>query len=377
MKHQKGNKCGLYVHVPFCSKKCLYCGFYSEPVNRFDVGRTVTAILTELDGYGSFVPDTIYIGGGSPSCLPAEELMRLAAKVSGLNPAAEFTVEVNPSQVNIDMLAGLIESGVNRLSIGAQSMDDVELQMLGRNHKAEDVIKSVELARQAGFGNISLDLIFALPGSTLHKWLNTLNVALLLEVEHISAYSLMYEKGTPLFTAKESGHIDWVDEDTELRMYESCIDALQAAGYGQYEISNFARDGFRCEHNIGYWKCAEYIGIGPAAASYWQKKRTTNIADIKKYIEGIQAGQKVADECVPIGPEDAACEAMVLGLRMIDGVDLGEFEECTGYNAEKVFGEVIERHLQGGMLQKTAGRIRLTKRALAVADRVLCDFAGM
>ena len=367
---------GLYIHIPFCIRKCLYCAFYSEPVGKFDTFRVVSAIIKEIVSYGKIVPATIYIGGGSPSALPRTELLSLVEKTSALNPnLAEFTVEVNPAQVDIELLKALRSRGVNRLSIGSQSFNEDELKLLGRTHSSDDIAIAVQAARQAGFDNISLDLIFAIPGSTKESWQRSLTAAADLSVEHISAYSLTYEKDTPMSTARDSGKLLAVDEDADRQMYEQAIDFLASAGFAQYEISNFAKPGFECKHNLTYWQNDEYIGVGPAAGSYYNGQRTMNIAAIDGYLEAIKSDRSTA--CQTQGPdkEDTACETMVLGLRMTDGVQLAEYEKKTGLNAEKIFTVAINQHTKDGLLEVVNGRLRLTRAALPIADTVLCDFA--
>ena len=369
------NRLGLYVHVPFCVKKCNYCAFYSEPVEQYDVSRLVSAVIRHIDSYELNKPTTLYIGGGSPSCLPFNDLMRLVEKVAGLNADAEFSVEVNPAQVNMEMLKGLRERGVTRLSVGAQSFSSYELELLGRIHGPDDITRAVDMARESGFKNISVDLIFAIPGSTLHTWVNSLNASVLLDVEHISAYSLSYEKGTPLMRMKKRGDLDVIDEETDRVMYEETIDLLGRSGYDHYEISNFAKSGFECEHNLGYWRNYEYVGVGPAAGSFYNERRYTNVSDINKYTEMIEAGGCVREEEEMITREAFACETMVLGLRLRNGVNLDEFEDRTGFDAHDIFGDAIERYKGWGFLEIVDGRLCLTKTGLPVADRVFCDFA--
>ncbi len=370
---------GLYVHIPFCEAKCRYCGFYSEPIKNHAPERLVSAIIAELSekrGQESFF--TIYIGGGSPSCLPAEQLLRLVGEITSQWPKPEeFTIEVNPGQVSKDILSRLRTAGVTRISIGAQSFNPDELTFLGRRHSASDISRAVEMARQAGFENIGLDLIFAIPHSTLESWKNNLQSAIELGVQHISAYALTYEEGTPLQKAVEAGEVEPVDEETDRQMYETTIDKLEKAGFKQYEISNFARPGFECKHNLNYWANKPYIGIGPAAGSYWQGNRTLNIADIKKYIEAIEQGTTVTDESETPDNTQIACETAVLNLRRRCGIILDEFEKQTGFDAMKLFAEPIGRYRELGLIEATDGRLFLTRDALPIADSVLCDFSGI
>ena len=367
------------MHVPFCTAKCRYCGFYSEPIANHDSGRLVSAIIKEMSRYdlGESVK-TVYIGGGSPSCLPKEQLLKLVGTILQRCPdTEEFTIEVNPGQVNEEILSQLRQAGVNRLSIGAQSFTQSELDFLGRSHTVGCIGQAVRQGRQAGFENISLDLIFAIPGSTLQSWKYSLKSAIDLNVQHISAYSLTYEEGTPLQKAVESGEVVPLDEETDRAMYETAIDILAKAGFEQYEISNFARKGFECRHNLTYWENKPYIGIGPGASSYRKGVRSTNIADIKKYIELIETDGSTIAESQVLSPVGIACETAVLNLRRRCGIDLEEFKKQTGFDAMELFAEPIRRYRKLGLLGMDAGRVFLTRKALPIADSVLCDFASV
>jgi oxygen-independent coproporphyrinogen-3 oxidase len=371
---------GLYVHIPFCEAKCRYCGFYSEPIKNHAPQRLISAIITELSKKRCQEPffhlQTVYVGGGSPSCLSTEQLLRLIQEITSNWPKPEeFTIEVNPGQVSKDILSRLRTAGVNRISLGAQSFNPDELTFLGRRHSATDIGRAVEVARQAGFENIGLDLIFAIPHSTLESWKYSLRSAIDLGVQHISAYALTYEEGTPLQKAVEAGEVEPVDEETDRQMYETTIDELEQSGLKQYEISNFARPGFECKHNLNYWANKPYLGVGPAAGAYWQGKRTLNIADIKKYIEAIEQGATVTDESETPDNIQIACETAVLNLRRRCGIILDEFEKQIGFDAMKLFAEPIGRYRELGLIEATDGRLFLTRGALPIADSVLCDFS--
>jgi oxygen-independent coproporphyrinogen-3 oxidase len=385
----------LYVHIPFCEAKCQYCGFYSEPIKNHNPQRLISAIIAELGRYDSVKSfRTIYIGGGSPSCLPESQLLRLVGDIISRWPnAEEFTVEVNPpnarrvnpGQVNKDVLSRLRDCGVNRLSIGAQSFNPAELDFLGRRHSVADISRAVGAAKKAGFENIGLDLIFAIPpstplgagGSTLESWKHSLRSAIDLGIQHISAYCLTYEEDTPLQKAVVTGEVEPVDEETDRAMYETAINELERAGFKQYEISNFARPGFECKHNLNYWANRPYIGVGPAAGSYWQGSRTLNIANINKYIEAIEsrrAGNVTAESEIP-NHLQIACETAVLNLRRRCGIKLEEFKNRTGFDATELFAEPIARYRELGLIEMTDGRLFLTRGALPIADSVLCDFS--
>ena len=374
---ENNDKIALYVHIPFCTGKCRYCGFYSVPVVGQDVSRLVKTLLKELDSYTlpkNFV-HTMYIGGGSPTCLPDEQLFYLISELTArADMPTEFTIEANPTQITIPILSRLRRSGVNRLSIGAQSFNAPELAFLGRPYTPEDIILAVSDARAADFENISLDIIFAIPGQTLATWRDTLMSAIDLGIEHISAYSLSYEAGTPLSVQLQSGQIQKVDEEADRAMYEMTIELLNDAGIVQYEISNFARSGFECRHNLVYWANRPWIGIGPAAASYWQGTRSTNISDVAAYMNAVESGQRLFSETETPNAIETACQTAILNLRRIRGIDIDKFQQQTGFNALELFAEPIARYKTIGLLTVTMDSIHLTADALPIADSILCDF---
>lgn len=370
------------MHVPFCVRKCGYCSFYSEPVGDFDTGCVISAMVAELGRYelaGKF--DTVYVGGGSPSCLPRGELFGLLDEITKrCGDLKEFTVEVNPGQVDGDFLCGLRGGGVSRLSIGGQSFVDEELAFLGREHTADDILRAFELGRGAGFSNISIDLMFAIPGSTMESFGYSLDNVMGLGCEHVSAYSLSIEPSTAIGRACVCGEIVKVDEETDRAMYELAIDKFGAAGLGQYEISNFARAGFECEHNLKYWANDAYVGIGPGAGAYFEGERYSNTADIGKYCALVENGKSAKVGGHRCGGVDIACETAVLNLRRRKGICLAEFAERTGYDAMELFGETIDRYVSEGLMEVTdedGGSVFLSRKAIAIADGILCDFSSM
>jgi oxygen-independent coproporphyrinogen-3 oxidase len=368
---------GLYVHVPFCRTKCRYCGFYSEPIVQYDAGAVVRAMIAEMERHelGEGIR-TIYIGGGSPSSLTQEHLLWLVSQAAERCPAAEeFTVEINPGQVDTELLRELRRAGVDRLSIGAQSFIQRELDFLGRGHTAGCIPRVVQEARAAGFDNISLDLIFAVPGSRLDSWTYNLRAAIALAVGHISAYSLTYEDQTALGGDLAAGVIKPIDEDIDRAMYELTIDELARAGIAQYEISNFARHGFECRHNLNYWANGSYAGIGPGATSYQKGTRSTNFADINKYAQAVTSGASTVESSEMLLGRERACETAVLNLRRRCGIDLAEFRSQTGFDPMQLFAEPIRTYQERGLIEKNGGRIFLTRQALGIADSILCDFA--
>ncbi len=319
---------------------------------------------------------TAYIGGGSPTALPHEQLLALVTQIQQTWPyLTEFTVECNPGQVSPELFQQLHDNGVNRLSLGAQSLHEHELQWLGRRHDVREIRNAVQWAKDAGFDNLSIDLIFGIPGSTLTSWTDCLNEALDLGVQHLSTYSLTYEPDTPLDASRQCGDIEPVEEALDRAMYEAVLNILSQAGFEHYEISNFARPGFACQHNLGYWHNRPYIGVGPAAASNWQEQRTLNTPDIEVYCQAIEQGQCALAECEAIDDEAHTCETAVLNLRLRRGIDLKRFQQQTGCKADDVFAREIAYHQQHNNLTVTDQGIALTEQALPIADRVLCDFA--
>jgi len=367
----------VYIHIPFCKSKCSYCGFFSKPANQYDVKKVLNAEIAELKKSVFQKPaQTLYIGGGSPASVGCEILCSFLSKVVELTGAAgEFTVEINPADADEKLLKELFELGVNRISIGVQSFCDNELAFLGRGYSAKQAEKIIGAAEIIGFKNIGIDLIFAVPGSNLKNWRETIKKASRSSIQHISAYSLTYEKNTPLEKTKLSGKIKTVDEDTDRKMFEAAIRKLTDAGFEHYEISNFAKPGFKCRHNLTYWKNDFYLGIGPAAASFSGDYRIENISDIDKYVECIESDREPAAEKIKITPSEKASQTAVLNLRLIKGIDLTEYKQRTGFDIYELFGRSIEKNLKLKLLQLRNNRLSLTKQALPIADSVLCDFA--
>ncbi|MBU0616581.1 MAG: radical SAM family heme chaperone HemW [Planctomycetes bacterium] len=370
----------VYVHVPFCRRLCGYCDFYSIVPEEGMVGPLVDALLGELDHY-SGRPDlavgTVFVGGGTPTTLPAGELRRLLDRLRQLAPsgtALEFTVEANPETVTPQMAQVLVAAGANRVSIGAQSFDPAELAVLERGHRPEDVAKTVALCREAGLRQVNLDLIFAIPGQTLDSWLASLRAATALQPEHLSCYSLTFEPGTRLFEQLQAGAVTAVDQDLDATMYEAAIDALTAAGYVHYEISNFARPGYRCRHNLAYWHNQPYLGIGPAAAGLVDGVRYKNVADVATYTGAVAAGRSPRAEEERRSAEQRARETAMLELRLTEGIDRRRFEQRYGHDPVEFFAEAVRRHSGRGLLEVTDRHLRLTRPGLSLADTVIADF---
>ena len=314
---------GLYIHIPFCKSRCVYCGFYSTTGLELRE-RYVDALCREMEIRGERNDiETIYLGGGTPSQLSIEQLQRLFIYINKVKEDAEITIEMNPDDVTAEFAAELQQLGVNRVSMGAQTFNDERLRFLHRRHNAKQVHQAVETLRQAGFKNISIDLMYGFPEETLDDWKADIEEALSLDVEHISSYCLMYEEGTPLYQLLEQGKVSEVDEELERQMYYTLKDRLEAAGYEHYEISNFARPGFRSRHNSSYWQGIPYIGIGAAAHSYDINTRSWNIADIRQYITGIEQGQRLY-ESETLDEVTRYNDAVTVALRTCEGLDLSK-----------------------------------------------------
>ncbi len=364
---------GLYVHIPFCASRCIYCGFYSTTLSSFH-SVYVEALLKELSLRCN--PDrdpwhTIYIGGGTPSQLPPVLLQKLFAGID-CTDAAEVTVECNPDDVTPDYAALLAELPVNRVSLGVQTFDDSRLNFLHRRHNAAEAREAVDNLRRAGIGNISIDLMFGFPRETLADWQTDISEALSLGVSHISAYSLMYEEGTALYRMRQNGSVKETDEETSRAMFYELADRLSAAGYEHYEISNFALPGHRSLHNSGYWRGVPYVGIGAAAHSYDLRRRSWNIADVKEYVESI--GKDVLpSEGETLDGDTRYNDTVMLSLRTVEGVDLDRLERDFGKARLDYCMANAARYIADGLLLHEENRLRLTREGLFVSDMVMSD----
>ncbi len=403
----------LYIHIPFCMRKCRYCDFLSSVEDETTQNLYVRALLAEIAFYGGMYRDravtTVYIGGGTPSWLKESAIVSILNEVwraFTILPDTEVTIECNPGTLTGYKFSVYRKIGINRISIGLQSADDDELMRLGRVHTFAQFLKTYELARQNGFSNINIDLMSGLPGQSLSDYKATLQKVIRLKPEHISAYSLMIEEGTPFYeqyrfdvVRQESGLKPQFlpSEDEVYQMTQLTAQLLAAAGYGQYEISNFALKGYACRHNIGYWRRKNYLGVGLGASSLIDNIRYSNLRDLHEYIEQtkhIRAGlweneRKEADGTVRIEELPAVSihasaerigrgaqmeEFMFLGLRMTDGISRTEFEQSFGKPIEAVYQEPLLRLAKEGLLVKHAGRIFLTERGREVSNYAMAQF---
>lgn len=371
---------GVYVHIPFCASRCSYCDFYSTLRLTDAAAPYVEAVVTEArlrrDELHGEPIKTLYLGGGTPSQLPTallEQLVNGLGSALGLDQVEEFTIEANPDDVTADWCASVAALGVNRVSMGVQSFEDDILRLIGRRHTAKQAIEAVTRLREAGINNISIDLIYGLPGQTPASWAETVQQALALAPEHISAYGLTYEEGTRLWQQRERSEVTEVPEEQCLEMYRTLIDRLQAAGYEHYEISNFALPGYHSRHNSSYWHDIPYLGLGAAAHSYDGKVRRSNPCDLQQYIATVMAGG-TAYEQEELTLQERYDERVMLGLRTSDGVNGERLRQDFGDEAWQHFVSEGQRHIAAGNLRIVeGGRYVLTRDGIMVSDSVIRD----
>ena len=377
MKNRKENSpMEIYIHIPFCIRKCDYCDFLSGPSGPEEQADYVQALLREIqaveEGEGRSV-SSIFIGGGTPSVLDERLLGDILREIRNrfkMEEDAEITIEVNPGTANIGKLQAYREMGINRLSIGLQSPEDRELKILGRIHNYGQFLETYQEARTVGFDNINIDLMSAIPDQTYEGWVKNLRTVAELEPEHISAYSLIVEEGTP-FAARK---LNLPDEDTEYNMDEATAQILKEYGFEQYEISNYARKGRECRHNVGYWTRPDYLGFGLGASSLYGKERFANTADMKKYLESSKNPEKIREKEPSLTREDEMAEFMFLGLRMTKGISKADFQRCFGCTIESVYGEVLEKYESMELLLEKDGRIFLSREGIHVSNSIMAEF---
>ena len=374
---KKKDSLELYFHIPFCIKKCDYCDFLSGPATRAGQEAYIYALLREMETVSKNLKkrpvDTVFIGGGTPSvpeCDVMEKLLQGLRDYFLFSADAEVTIEANPGTLTPEKLSIYRKYGINRISIGLQSPNNKELAMLGRIHNYAQFLESFQMARAAGFSNINVDLMFAIPGQSYDGWIENLQTVAALGPEHISAYSLIIEEGTPFFRKK----LDLPDEDTEYRMYEDVAAVLKEYDYHQYEISNYAKAGYECRHNEGYWQRKDYLGLGLGAASLLGMERFSNTADMQEYLKNSSAPEKIRKNRELLTREDEMAEFMFLGLRMTQGVSKKEFQEYFGTAIENIYGEVLKKYKKQGLLLEESGRIFLSREGIHVSNAVMADF---
>ncbi len=372
---------GLYIHIPFCIKKCYYCDFNSYS-NMMELQEGyVDSLIKEIDLYkkqfGEIMIKTIFIGGGTPTCLDEGNLQKLldaCIKKFYVSGKCEITIESNPGTLSENKLKALKNTGINRLSIGLQSWHDEQLIRLGRIHTREEFLKNYSNARKLGFDNINIDLMFSLPEQTLTTWQETLLNIIKLQPEHISCYSLKIEENTKFYREYHHGNLIIPDEDTDREMYHGAVEMMQENQYQHYEISNFAKKGFVCRHNLIYWKGGEYIGLGAGAHSYLNGERYSSIYNPKEYMKQIQDGLLPKVEKVTLDEKDRMAEFMFLGLRLIEGVNSKEFYHIFNTDIQSIFGNQINKFIKMGLMEQQNEQYKLTPRGLDISNQIFMEF---
>jgi oxygen-independent coproporphyrinogen III oxidase len=383
MKKNVTGKPGLYLHIPFCDTKCGYCDFYSI-TNHSTREDFLKALIQEIKHYASrpFTSaffDTIYFGGGTPSLLTPKELGTIFDTLHQFFSIArdcEITLEANPGTVNAEKLQFYKQTGINRLSIGIQSFNDDELKYLGRIHNTTQAVASYHLAREHGFDNIGIDLIFALPGQSLASWKSNLKKAFDLKPQHISAYNLIFEEGTPFYNKRVQGEIKAKTENDELLFFSQTVSLMDKAGYEHYEVSNYAMSSnYYSRHNYKYWDHSNYLSFGPSAHSYWNKKRWSNMRSLSKYIKNINEHKTVIDFSEELAGETVMFEKIMLGLRTKAGINLDGFETNFRESFLTKHSKINSDLLQNGFAEIDNGHFKLTPKGLMICDEILPRFA--
>jgi oxygen-independent coproporphyrinogen III oxidase len=365
-----------YIHVPFCAHHCGYCDFAIATGQDHLIELYLDALAAELATLGQPQPmRTLFLGGGTPTHLSAAQLERLLSSILHWLPLnadgeTEFSIECNPDTLSADKIDVLADRGVTRVSLGAQSFHADLLHTLERAHDADEIARAVARVRRR-IDNVSLDLIFGVPGQTETQWRADLGRALALAPDHLSTYGLTYEKGTPLWKRRQRGQVRALDEDAELALYALAIDTLEAAGFEQYEISSFARPGRRCRHNQIYWANEAYFGFGMGAARYVHGRRELNTRDLQRYLRHCLSGESVTMQSEELGPEERARETMAVQLRRTEGIDRAAFGAQTGFDLDALAGVALVRHVEQGFLADNGVSVRLTRHGKYVADAVI------
>ena len=366
----------LYVHIPFCKQKCLYCDFPSYSGKEKLMNKYIDALITEIKQKCRKVKiKSLFIGGGTPSYLENDNLEKLLKELNKLDyiQNAEKTIECNPKTVDIEKLKIIKEYGINRISFGLQSADDKLLKSIGRIHNYNEFVKNYYEARDIGFNNINIDVMFGLPNQKVSDYIDTLNKIIVLKPEHISAYSLILEEGTPLYEFDLKKQLNLPSEDEERNMYHKGKEILEKAGFHQYEISNYAKEGRECRHNIVYWRCEEYFGVGASASSYYDNKRIKNLDNIEEYINNINLGKSVSEIENINTVKDNIEEFMFMGLRMISGSSEKEFFDRFKKDIDSIYKTVIDKNIENGLLVREAGRVYLTSKGIELSNYVMSD----
>ena len=378
MNHPHKTASSVYIHIPFCATKCYYCAFNTYTFHKEQAKVYLQALRTEMELYAPETDplQTIFIGGGTPSILSADSLTQLFADVHQhfqITPNAEITVECNPGTVDDEKLRVMRDNGVNRLSFGLQAMQDETLKQLGRIHTVDEFLQSYRLAREGGFENINIDLIFALPDQKMEAWHYTLNEVISLEPAHISAYNLVMEETTPFYEWWQAGKLHLPSEDTEADMFQYTIETLTAHGYMHYEICNFARPDYYAKHNLVYWDNQPCIGLGVGASGYVNGVRYSNIRGIAPYIKKLSEHNKPIADTERLTGDAEKSETLMLALRKQEGISLDAYQNRFGEDIEVAFRDILKKWLDLKLLERTATHLRLTPRGLFLANEVFIE----
>lgn len=377
-KHETNSADGisLYIHIPFCRKKCLYCDFPSFSNMEKLMDQYSRALAREIDNLSKIKIKSIFIGGGTPTYMNMESWKNIYDSIVDLDTVEnmEFTVEGNPGSFTEEKFTILKKMGVNRLSIGLQAWQNYILKNLGRIHTVEEFLQAYNLARRFEFSNINVDLMFGLPDQNIQEWRETLKNVVELQPEHISCYSLIIEQNTPFYNMYRRGYIGLPGEDEEREMYDFAIDFLESKGYEQYEISNFSKKGFNCSHNLTYWNLQEYVGCGVSAHSYLNGYRYRKSEDIEQYIREAGENKFVRYDIHKNSIEDDIEEFMFMGLRKIRGISISEFESRFKMDINSVYKNIIDKHIKYGTLIRNGDSLYLSRRGIQISNSVMCEF---
>ena len=374
-------KLGLYVHIPFCERKCNYCDFYSVSKSDIVEKQYIKALLEEIKSYKNiskdYVVDSIFIGGGTPSYLNHENIGLILDEIKNifiLSDDIEVTMEANPNSITLDKVINYKKYGINRMSVGIQSLDKDILKIIGRLHNSKEALEAIDTIKKAGINNINVDIMFNIPGQELSSIQSTLKQVIDKDIEHISFYSLKLEEGTPMYKMEESGIIKMVDDDIERNMYYEGRELMENNGYYQYEISNFSKPGYECRHNIKYWTGGEYIGFGPFAHSCFKDNRFNNISDIKRYCENMNEPNKYRHLNEVLDKESKMFEYIMLRLRMNSGFIIEDFNGEFNIDFMKKYKNQIDSLLKYQLIDIDNGKVKLTKKGMDVSNYVFEEF---
>ena len=372
---------GLYIHIPFCVTKCKYCDFNSFKIDLNEKIKYLNYLGEEMKLYKEEIKnreiDSVFVGGGTPSILNENEINILFEKIKenfNIKSNAEITMECNPGTLTLNKLKAMKKSGVNRLSIGLQAVQNHHLKYIGRIHTFEEFEKNYHDAKQMGFDNINIDLMYALPNQSREDWMESLEKVVKLNPTHISAYSLILEENTELFKMYERDEFNLLDENTDIEMYEYTINYLKSHGYNQYEISNYAKDNFECKHNVLYWKCEEYVGIGASASGYFNGIRYNNICELDNYEKMILEGEKPIEWEEKLSIKDEIEESIFLGLRMNEGIQISDFKEKYNFDFEKEYKNEIEKLSKMELIEIDNNLMKLTQKGREISNSIFVEF---